>query len=562
MKKFTLKSLDDTPLLAVSYESMEWNKTGSWRHVRPIYIERIAPCRRGCPAGEPIPEYFALAKEGKYYEAWQLILNENPFPGVCGRVCYHPCEKNCNRREFDEPIAIHLMERFIADQVYGNKSKLPLIEEKKDQKIAIIGSGPAGLSCAYQLARRGYKCTIYEAHTELGGMLRLGIPKYRLPKEVLDYEIKKIIELGIEVKANTKIGKDISLGDLNKYDAIFIGVGAHKSKRLGIEGEDLINIRSGLDFLKDINTGRETFVGKKVAVIGGGNTAIDAARTSLRLGASVTIYYRRTRLEMPAVPEEIRAAEQEGVNFQFLVAPLRAIGQNGKVKAIEFIKMELGGTDSSGRRAPIPIPNSNFQVETDFVLKAIGEDSELEFMEKDILEGSKIKVDELQRSLRNKIYAAGDCATNPLGTVVDAIATGKKAAYAIHHYFGYEMPEMDFSDIVEYDNLNLIYFSNAPRIKNEELEIEERIKNFLEVNKGLSIDEALEEIFRCFSCGLCTYCDNCYVFCPDSAIKKKKGEKGYIIDYDHCKGCGICWEECPRSSIALIKEIEVKNESK
>ncbi|OGF58426.1 MAG: hypothetical protein A2Y62_04465 [Candidatus Fischerbacteria bacterium RBG_13_37_8] len=560
MVKMTLKSLDEIPLMAVSYESMEWNKTGSWRHVRPIYIERIAACRKGCPAGEPIPDYFALAKEGKYLEAWQLITQENPLPGICGRVCYHPCEKNCNRKEFDEPIAIHYMERFIADQIFNEKVSFHFIEGKKKQEVAVIGSGPAGLSCAYQLARRGYKVTIYEAFSELGGMLRIGIPHYRLPREVLDKEIDRILSLGIEVKVNTRLGKDIQLADLDRYDAIFIAIGAYKSRRMKIEGEDVKGVMPGLEFLKETNSGKDIFVGQKVAVIGGGNTAIDAARTSLRKNAEVTVFYRRSRVEMPAVAEEVEAAEHEGVKFEFLVLPVRVITEQGKVKGMELIRMQLGEPDSSGRRAPVPIPDSNFTVDTDSVFTALGEEPELDFMEKDVLEWGRLKVDENQITLKKKLFAAGDCATNPLGTVVDAIATGKKAAFAIHRSFGYKAPQIDFSNVVTYDNLNTVYFARKPRIVQIELPVEERTKHFKEVNKGIADQKAIDEIMRCFSCGLCTYCDNCYIFCPDAAVKKNKGTKGYAIDYDHCKGCGICVTECPRSTVTIIKEIESENE--
>jgi len=560
MVKMTLKSLEEIPLMAVSYESMEWNKTGSWRHVRPIYVERVAACRKGCPAREPIPQYFSLAKEGKYLEAWKLIIEENPLPGVCGRVCYHPCEKNCNRKEFDEPVAIHLMERFISEQVFDEDYQFPIIEDKKSHKIAVIGSGPAGLSCAYQLARRGYKVVIYEAHSEPGGMLRIGIPHYRLPREIIDREVGRILGLGIELKANTRLGKDIQLNELiDKYDAVFISVGAYKSRRMKIEGEDAEGVMPGLEFLKKINSGVDVNIGKKVAVIGGGNTAIDTARTSIRKNAEVSIYYRRSRLEMPAVAEEIEAAEQEGVKIEFLVLPVKIITNNGKVSGMELIRMQLGEPDASGRRTPVPIPDSNFVVKVDSVFTALGEEPELDFVDKEYLEWGRLKVDDNQLTGINKVFAAGDCASNPLGTVVDAIATGKKAAYTIHRFFGYKSPDLDLSDIVTFDKINAIYFKKEPRIIQPQLDIKERIKHFREVNKGLIEEEAIKEMQRCFSCGLCTYCDNCYVFCPDNAVKRNKNSKGYYIDYDHCKGCGICVTECPRASLSLIKEIETED---
>jgi len=561
MAELKFSTLEEMPLLAISLESTQVISTGSWRHVRPVYVQRTSPCEIGCPAGEKIPEYFELLRQRKYEEAWRKVLEDNPLPGVMGRVCYHPCESSCNRAQFDSPIAIHLIERFVADKNFSNTTPMPLLESRKRERVAIVGSGPSGLSCAYQLARRGYNVTIYEAEAKPGGMLRYGIPRYRLPRRVLDKEIGDILRLGVELRLNARVGENISWSELKAYDAIYLAVGAQRSRRLGVEGEELDGIRTGVDFLREINSGAKPTMSSKVVVIGGGNTAIDAARSSRRLGAEVTIVYRRTRAEMPAVPEEIEEAEKEGVEFLFLAAPVRFHGENGRVKKIEVQRMALGEPDASGRRRPVPVASSNFFIEAGTVLTAIGEEPDLSLLSSSDLsmvlreEGGRICVDEHQMTGVPGIFAGGDAATNPLGTVVNAIRAGKNAALAIHEYLGWKKVENSApGEVVEYKDINLAYFVHEQRARGGRLAVAEGIKSFREVNRGLSESQALREVDRCFSCGTCIHCDVCMDFCPDVAISKDAAGE-YVIDYNHCKGCGICVAECPREAMALSAEL-------
>ncbi len=547
------------PPFAISTGDMSWNKTGSWRYMRPLYEEKTPPCTVGCPANEKIPQYFALVKEKKYEQAWQIILRDNPMPGVTGRVCYHPCESVCNRLHYDQPIAIHNMERFVADQNMNNHIPQDWVAEERSEKIAIIGSGPAGLSAAFQLRLKGYRVTIYEAANEPGGMLRLGIPKYRLPREVLDKEIGDIQRLGVEIKTSTAVGKDVSWEDLkSRYDAVLIATGAYKSWGMGLKGEDLDGISTGLKFLQQYNTTGQAPVGKKVVVVGGGNTAIDTARSALRMGADVTIVYRRSRAEMPAVPEEIEDALREGVNILFLHNPVAFIG-NGKVEKVRLIKMELGEPDDSGRRRPIPIPGSEYEIETDQVLMAIGEVPQLDFLPQTFeTNKDRLKVNHFQMTTEQGVFACGDAATGPIGTVVDAIATGKRAAEAVHQFLTKDEVKLSapLENGVPFETLNLDYFHNEPRPQEAQRHPQQLVGDFEEVNLGISSDDAHYEAERCFSCGTCTYCDNCLVFCPDVAISYKPDGKGYVIDYDFCKGCGICVHECPRNAMSYEEELK------
>jgi 2-oxoacid:acceptor oxidoreductase delta subunit (pyruvate/2-ketoisovalerate family) len=449
------------------------------------------------------------------------------------------------------------MERFVADMNLNNHRPMELLEGKKDMAVAIVGSGPAGLSCAYQLARRGYLVLVFESYPEAGGMLRVGIPQYRLPREILNKEIADIQALGVEIATKATFGKDVTWRDLEPFRAVFIATGAHKSKSMGVPGEEGDGAMSGLMFLRDLNLGKRPAVGKKVAVIGGGNTAIDAARSSLRLGSEVTIVYRRSRSEMPAVPDEVDQAEREGVKILFLAAPIRIESEKNSVTRLECVRMRLAEPDASGRRKPVPVEGSNFTVEVDTILSAIGEDPNLDFAEELLdVENAHIRVDDYQSATREGTFAGGDAATNPLGTVVDAIRSGKNAALSIHEYLGgkVEMSRMA-TKVVAYEDVVSEYFRKEKRAAYEQTPAEKSIVSFQEVNKTLEEPAAYKEANRCFSCGICTYCNNCMIFCPDVAISRDTGD-GYTIDYDHCKGCGICVEECPREAMALEEELK------
>lgn len=538
-------------LVAISTESMRSNRTGSWRYLRPIYRPKTPPCNHACPAGEDVRGVMALVVEGKFEQALELIREDNPLPGVCGRVCYHPCERACNREEFDEALSIAALERLVAD--FGLKLPREGLVRRKE-RIAIVGSGPAGLSCAYHLAKEGYQTTIFEALPVLGGMLRIGIPEYRLPKGVLEKEIDDILSLGVEVKANTRLGRDLMMEDLDGFDAVFIATGAHLSRRLNIPGEDADGVVPGLRFLKDFNLGEKVNIGQKVVVIGGGNTAIDVARAAIRLDSRPTVIYRRSREEMPAIEEELREAEEEGVEIVHLAAPNRILASGGRVAMLECVKMRLGGPDGTGRREPLPVENSEFLVKADTVIPAVGEDSDLSFLHGYVkADASGILVDRSLATSRKGVFAGGDSVTGT-GGVAEAIGSGKRAALAIDRYLrGEPLGWMaEETGVVWFEDLNPDHFVSKKRAVMPKLDSSIRTDNFDEVNLGLAETMGVEEAGRCFNCGECNRCDNCLIFCPDVAILRKTD--GYQIDYDHCKGCGICAEECPRGYISLEEE--------
>jgi NADPH-dependent glutamate synthase beta subunit-like oxidoreductase len=549
-KIIVYKSANDVPYLPVSGGKMDWNKTGNWSYVKPIHSDNTPPCNNACPAGENIQGYLQLVLKNKYRQAWELIRERNPLPAVCGRVCYHPCEANCNRGQFDEAVSVHCVERFLGDWGIRHGKLKRVKPDKSKGEIAVIGSGPAGLSTAYHLARMKYKITIFEGLPQPGGMLRVGIPRYRLPREILDAEIKSVLDLGINLKLNTHVGKDIPFPALDKYRAIFIGVGAHKGKSMGIEGQDLPVVGSGLEFLSGVNAGKRVSVKGKVAVIGGGNTAVDVARCVLRKGGTPVIVYRRSIKEMPAIPEEVHEAEMENIEIMYLHAPV-TVKKSGRSAVLTLTKMKLTEADESGRRRPVPIKGSEFKMKFSMVLTAIGEDPDLSFLEDEVEHfGWGINNDPFGCTNNEKVFAGGD-AGNTNRAVSDAIGSGYRAALAIDHFLRNEKLNTDLSPgkITEYKDLNVAYFNPAPPGEKEKISLAQRVKSFKEVNIGYGEEQTLTEAKRCFSCGVCNACDNCWVYCPDIATSRQNGQ--YIVNYDFCKGCGICVRECPRDAIYL-----------
>jgi 2-oxoacid:acceptor oxidoreductase delta subunit (pyruvate/2-ketoisovalerate family) len=568
----------DLPLSPISSGGMSWNRTGTWRYIRPKYEDKTPPCNAACPAGVDIVGFIRLVGEGKYEDAWNLIREESPFPGVCGRVCFHPCESHCNRADYDEAMAINALERFVADRALDLEPKLP-VRATKEERVAIVGSGPSGLSCAYHLARMGYQATVFEALPQPGGILRAGIPSYRLPRDILDREIAGIQAYGVEIKANARLGGDLSFQDLEEYEAIFLATGAHISRKLNIPGEDLEGVISGLDLLRDINLEKEVRIGGRVAVIGGGNTAVDAGRAVLRLGGIPLILYRRSRDEMPAFDEEVSEAVEEGVEIRYLTGPTEIIGHKGRVAQLGCIKMELGEEDETGRRSPVPIPRSNFTVEVDTVIVAIGEEPDLTFLPEDIrVEHKMVSTDNGARTSREDVFAGGDMA-HVHRTVAHAIGFGKRAAISIDclinkrdvnsllqgirvgengtlsmaKYLS-EVARRRAHHVVTFEELNVAYFEHGERNERAKLAVPERVRDFREISTGLTEQGALREAERCFSCGLCNECENCYIFCPDLSVIMDGGTVKYRINYDYCKGCGICIAECPRNALSMEKE--------
>ena len=533
------------------------NKTGSWRYMRPVYRNKLPPCNHSCPANEDIQGYLSLVKQGRFQQAWELIRRSNPFPAVLGRVCDHPCELACNRRRFDETIAIHNVERFLGD--YG--LTLPgegKIRDRRGEKIAVIGSGPAGLSCAYHLAKMGYPVTVFEALSVPGGMLAVGIPEYCLPKEVLAAEINAIERLGIDIQTNVAIGSKQSLDDLLRqgYKAIFIATGAHKSMKLGLSGEEKDGVVDALSFLREVNLGNRVSIGDKVTVIGENNVAVTAARVSIRLGAKyVSIICRQSKIDVPNRDEEVKAAEEEGVHIVYLAAPSNILGE-GRVAGLECIRMRLGEADKGRGARLTPIKGSEFVIDVDTVITAVGRTPDLTLINHELKtspQGTLIVDASTLATNKPGIFAGGDV-TGGRATVAWAIGAGKRASVSIERYIRGERLEVfrEKTPIASFKDLNLAYFQSSPGAQISRLPVADRIKGFAEVEGGFTESVAIEETERCFSCGVCNGCDNCWLVCPDVAISRKNGE--YQVNYDYCKGCGLCEEECPRGAITMEEE--------
>jgi len=532
--------------------------------LRPKGIEKRPPCGSGCPNHNPIRKMLMTIQRAEdlkkpydqaFEEAFYIFMEKTPFPSVCGRVCPHPCETDCNRNEKEGAVRINKVERFIGD--FGLEKKLApkkLTDEKRSEKVAVIGSGPGGVSCAYHLARRGYNVTIFEAFPRTGGMLRYGIPDYRLPGDILDGEIQRVIDMGVELKLNTSIGNDISLDDLRKdFDAIFIAIGAHKGYLLRVEGEDAPNVYTGVDFLHRVNDGEKVDIGDSVVVIGGGDTAIDAARVALRLGAKATILYRRTRTEMPAIEEEIEGALEEGVEIHFLAAPIEIFNDNGKATGMKCQKMELGEPDSSGRRRPVPIEGDTFDLNFSTLIPAISQEPDFKGFDS-LIEGRDwIKVDDKFKTKIDDLFSGGDNVN--LGLVIDAIFQGRRAAEAIHEKFSGEAmpPAIPDKSLIKFDKMQLSYYEKSDPVKITEIPVAERLQKMdTEIVATLTQDNAIHEAKRCMSCGMCFECGSCWSYCQDNAVIKPlvKGQ-AYTFKLEFCNGCKKCAENCPCGYIEM-----------
>jgi NADPH-dependent glutamate synthase beta subunit-like oxidoreductase/Pyruvate/2-oxoacid:ferredoxin oxidoreductase delta subunit len=527
--------------------------------LRPRYVEKTPPCSSHCPNEADIRGWITTIAQAEAYGrsndealvlAWKQITDLNPFPAVCGRVCPHPCEADCNRKDKDGAVAINALERFVGD--FGIKKSLKLAkfsEEKQAEKIAIIGSGPAGLSCAYQLARRGYPVTMFEAFSQPGGMLRYGIPKYRLPRNVLDAEIQRILDLGVELKCNCVVGKDASLEQLRKeYKALFVGIGAHKGLTIGIPGEDAGNVFTAIEFLNLVNSGENLETGDKVVVIGGGDAAIDAARVSRRLGADVKLIYRRSRAEMPAISSEVEGALEEGIAIEFLVAPTEVMRDNATAVGLKCIRMELGAPDSSGRPRPVPKEGTDFELEATTIIAAISQEPDFGPVA-ELHEGKDwIKTNEWGTTQMESIYAGGDDVS--LALVATAIYQGRLAAKAIEAHLRGATLERP-SARPEADRVILDWFKEMGRHERQRLPLDHRNMD-AEVEAGLTEAEALEEAKRCISCGMCMDCETCWMYCVNNCfVRLPKGEH-YRIKFELCNGCKKCAEACPCGYIDLV----------
>lgn len=546
---------------------------------RPVAVDKLPPCTGNCPSGNDIRGWLTVIaqrqKMGISFEeacdrAWCIEVETNPFPAVMGRVCPHPCEAQCNRKDKDGALAINSVERFIGDWGIQRGLKLPLLDVGGPftEKIAVIGSGPSGLSCAYQLARRGYGVTVFESFDRPGGMLRYGIPRYRLQREILDAEIRKILDLGVELRLGTTVGRDIELEDLRRdYRAVFIGIGAHKGRSVSIPGEQGPGVYTGTDFLNRANSGRSVEVGSRVVIVGGGDTAIDAARVSLRLssdaasmsrrmGAQVTVLYRRTRAEMPAIEREIEEALEEGVRIEYLAAPAGIIrDESGKIVRLAVQRMELGEPDESGRRRPVPIEGAVDEMEADTVIMAVSQEPDWSYLGAIKPDGSWLKVDSWGRTGLGGVWSGGDTLTLGLATI--SIGQGRRAAECIHAVLrGTEPKDAPARPRIGSDRIKLSWYKDKPRAERRVLTAEERLARPMdEYDHGITAEQALEETTRCFSCGLCFGCENCWMYCQNSCFKKVlQPRPGYYYDANLalCDGCKKCSEECPCGFLDLV----------
>lgn len=572
-------------LLPRSSMSSEGNKTGSWRFLRPRYDEKTAPCSAACPAGEDIARIEMLTAQGQFKDAWELILRENPFPGVCGRVCYHPCEGVCNRGEFDEAVGIHVVERFLADQSaqYGPETGLDRNEARRE-RVAVIGAGPAGLSAAYFLALLGYGVDIFEAAAEPGGLLRWGIPTYRLARSAVVAEIQRIRSLGVNIHTGKRLAGDFLDRASANYQGVFLATGHGASLRLGIPGIELPGVEDGMRFLRNVAAGEQMSLDGDAAVIGGGNSAVDVARTVLRLGGRPIIVYRRRRRDMPAFPEEIDMALEEGARLLELRSPLR-IDRDGGNLVITLQEMEVTGEDAQGRGRVEPHPDRMESLSVSRVFVAIGQEPEEAWMKPPESSSGYSTYDHVSLLVNAggfPVIRGGDL-FNDVKNITRAIASGKEGAMVLDTFFrhgpeavGPRLGACRVGDgrclsmeiyrsgaraarsrhVVRFGEINVDYFRFLPRIVQPRLLKSERRASFAEIDLRVSAALAMREADRCFNCGICNQCDNCRLFCPDLAVAHEPSPRGRVIDYDYCKGCGVCVVECPRNAMSLSQEKE------
>jgi 2-oxoacid:acceptor oxidoreductase delta subunit (pyruvate/2-ketoisovalerate family) len=523
------------------------NQTGSWRTSRPVYLDRLPPCNHACPAGENIQAWLFHAESGDYETAWRELTKDNPLPAVMGRVCYHPCETACNRGQLDQAVGINSVERFLGDEAIKRGWHFTPPEAESGKRVLVVGAGPSGLSAAFHLRRMGHRVAIHDAGPAAGGMMRFGIPKYRLPRDVLDAEIARILDLGIELRLNTKVDNILEAMRAGGFDAAFLAVGAHIAKRAYIPAGSAAKILDAVQVLRSMEGEEKPLLGRRVVVYGGGNTALDVARTAKRLGATeALIVYRRTRERMPAHDFEVEEALEEGVLMKWL-STIKRMDEG----TITVEKMML---DASG----FPQPTGEFEtLEADSLVLALGQDVDLSLLEGvpglEIANGV-VKVGPNMMTGYAGIFAGGDMVPSER-TVTVGVGHGKRAARHIDAWLrGATHAPPARHELASFDKLNPWYYADAPKTIRPVLELARRTSTFEEVQHGLDETNALYEARRCLSCGNCFECDNCYGVCPDNAVIKLGAGQRFRFNYDYCKGCGVCAQECPCGAIAMVPE--------
>jgi NADPH-dependent glutamate synthase beta subunit-like oxidoreductase len=525
------------------------NRTGSWRTEVPRYVHRLPPCNDGCPAGENCQQWLYHAEDGDYEAAWRQIMQDNPLPAVMGRVCYHPCETACNRGQLDESVGINAVERFLGDEAIRRRWSVTVDAPPSGKRVLVVGAGPSGLSAAYHLARRGHAVTIYEAGPVAGGMMRFGIPRYRLPREILDAEIQRILDMGVELEVDRTVTNVEDAMREGGFDAAFLAVGAHIGKRAYIPAGSAAKVLDAVAVLRSMEGEQAPRLGRRVVVYGGGNTAMDVARTARRLGAEEAIVvYRRTRERMPAHDFEVEEALEEGVLVKWLSTIKHADGGR-----LVLERMEL---DDSG----FPQPTGELEeLEADSLVLALGQETDVSLIDGvpgiEVSDGV-VQVDERMMTGHPGIFAGGDMVPAER-TVTVGIGHGKQAARCVDAWLrGAEFVHEPRPGVIGFDELNPWYYSDAPRSVRAQLDLARRQSTFDEVVGGLDESTAQFEARRCLSCGNCFACDNCYGVCPDNAVIKldEPGPYRYEINLDYCKGCGLCAEECPCGAIDMERE--------
>ena len=515
---------------------------------RPIYVDLLQPCNHACPAGENIQAWLAAAQAGKFKKAWQKLIEDNPLPAVHGRVCYHPCEGSCNRAQLDETVSIHAVERFLGDRANRKGWKVEGVAAPSGKRVLVVGAGPSGLSAAYHLTRLGHQVEVHDAGPVAGGMMHFGIPAYRLPRADLDADIRRIEEMGVRIVLNHKVEDLLAEKEQGEFDAAFVAVGAHLSKRIDIPARDAGKMLDAVSFLQEVETGVAPKLGRRVAIYGGGNTAMDAARVAKRLGADeALIIYRRDREHMPAHDFEADEAIEEGVKIHWL-RTIREIDQTR-------FTVEIMEVDETGR----PQPTGKLEtLEADSLILALGQNVDTGFMQRvpdiEFKNDGTVVVDERMMTGHPGVFAGGDMVPSER-TVTVAVGHGKKAARHIDAWLrGAEYQAAPKHPLASFDKLHLWYFTDAAQRPQDHLESSRRTSGFEEVVKGLKKNEALFEAKRCLSCGNCFECDGCFGACPERAVIKLGKGRGYRYDYDLCTGCAVCYEQCPCHAIDMIPE--------
>ncbi len=523
--------------------------TGAVRSKRPAYVDFLPPCNNACPAGEDIQAWLSFAQAGQYFDAWKKLTEDNPMAAIHGRVCYHPCESLCNRGQVDTSVSIHAIERFLGDMAIEKEWKFPVTVRSSGKRVLIIGAGPSGLSAAYHLKRLGHAVSMFEAGPMAGGMMNFGIPAYRLPRNVLRAEIKRIEDMGVDIKLNYKVDDVLAEKTAGSFDAVFIAIGAHIGKKTDIPARDAGKILDAVSFLKDVEMGLNPQIGRRVAIYGGGNTAMDAARTAKRLGAEESlIIYRRDREHMPAHDFEADEALSEGIKIHWL----RSI-KNLDSTSVTVEKMDI----KDGR----PVPTGVFEtLEADSVILALGQATETDFIEGiegiQFAEDGTVVVDKQMMTGHAGIFAGGDMVPSER-TVTIATGHGKKAARNIDAWLsGSNYEKQASNSLVSVEQLHIWYRTNADAKPQEHIEPLVAAKGFDEIVAGYTEEEAQYEAQRCYSCGNCFECDGCFGACPENAVIKLGPGKRYKFNYNLCTGCGVCYEQCPCHAIDMIAEPE------